>query len=263
MIKKVMICMLALAGCITATSQKVVKFVVDYEEIENKRGELYQYSERYLGTKDVIREDSKEYVLKNISVKDNDNDNNGQQNKGKKQAIQRHDNNRNEYTHLLPPLNEDVLLAANNAKKAEGVAKMIYRLREARINIASGEAEHAPSDGTSMRLSLNELKDMENELTEMFTGSTKVKKGRKEVRYETGADMEETTEVVVMRFSKFAGVVDVDDLSGDPVYMKIMRKIGPKETDDKKKKKEQPQMEVKETRIVVEYNGQKLLSHTL
>ena len=47
---------------------ETLRFCVEYEEIKKERGELYQYSERYLGIKDVVLEDETVYVLTSIQL---------------------------------------------------------------------------------------------------------------------------------------------------------------------------------------------------
>lgn len=256
------------------TGGGTLSFHVTYTQEETKRGELYQYSERYLGTSDVIKEDGTSYKLTDIDMRQNQDavkNNNG--NIGNGTGKGKNGNTRNisnisnisrKSPQLQAPLNEETLTATNTAKKAEGVAKQIYRLREARVNIVSGEAEHTPADGRAMEVSLRELKEMEKQLTELFTGSTTTATQHINIRYELEDSLEPESEVVLMRFSKHAGPVDADDLSGEPVYLKITRTIGPKEDEGKKKKKnEAVETEVKEMRITVEYDGKKLLRRTL
>ena len=152
----------ALFSTLTALCQEVLTFRVSYEKEDTRRGELYQYSERYLGVSDVVREDGTCYRLTDIRMPEPAADGNKQQQEtGKKSSTI---NFVQDKAVILPvPLNEETLTATNTAKKAEGVAKQIYRLREARVNIVSGEAEHAPADGMAMKTSLRELKEMERQ----------------------------------------------------------------------------------------------------
>ena len=70
------------------------------------------------------------------------------------------------------PLMEDILEAKTLADEAALVAKHIFRLRETRMYLLSGEVEHAPADGTAMKLVLDELSKQEAQLTLLFTGKT-------------------------------------------------------------------------------------------
>ena len=70
------------------------------------------------------------------------------------------------------PLLEDILEAKTPAEEAALVAKHIFRLRETRMYLLSGELEHAPADGTAMKLVLEELAKQEAQLTLLFTGKT-------------------------------------------------------------------------------------------
>ena len=81
----------------------------------------------------------------------------------------------NTQTHETPakiiPLTEDVVEARTVADAARAVAKQIFRIREARMYLLSGEVEHAPADGEAMRLVLDEMNKQEKELTELFIGT--------------------------------------------------------------------------------------------
>ena len=47
---------------------------------------------------------------------------------------------------------EELLMAGSTAKQAEVAAKQIYRVRESRLNILTGEADNLPPDGEAMKL---------------------------------------------------------------------------------------------------------------
>lgn len=116
-------------------------------------------------------------------------------------------------------LTEEYLLAGSNAKLAEGAAKQIYRLRESRLNLLSGEMENLPTDGVAFRTMLTELENMERDLTELFTGKTVTTTEIKTVRYLPGDAVKNK---VLFRLSAFKGLVDVGDMSGSPYYINIM-----------------------------------------
>ena len=42
---------------------------------------------------------------------------------------------------------EELLMAGSTAKQAEVAAKQIYRIRESRMNILTGDADNLPPDG--------------------------------------------------------------------------------------------------------------------
>lgn len=70
----------------------------------------------------------------------------------------------------VAPLTEEILKATDSANVAEAVAQQILHIRETRMYLLSGEVEHAPADGTSMKLVLAELDKQEKALTALFVG---------------------------------------------------------------------------------------------
>lgn len=109
-------------------------------------------------------------------------------------------------------------MATSIAKMAEGAAKMIYRIRETRLNILAGDVEHVPADGEAMRLVLNELNQQEQELVELFVGKTSIEHGTHTFVYTPQENVERE---VVCRLSQHNGVVSKDDLSGEPIYLTL------------------------------------------
>ena len=121
-------------------------------------------------------------------------------------------------TSTVMPLSEEYLLAGSTAKLAEGAAKHIYRLRESKLNLLSGEMENPPADGVAFRTMLTGLENMERELTELFVGKTVITTEKKTVRY---LPVEAVKNKVLFRLSAFNGLVDADDMSGSPYYINI------------------------------------------
>jgi hypothetical protein len=147
-------------------------------------------------------------------------------------------------------------------KMAECVAKQIYRLREARVNILSGEAEHMPADGRSMQLVLRTLDDEEQALTALFVGKTHV---TEHTAYIVCDSLQEGKNIA-FRFSKIAGPVDKDDLSGEPVRMELtvdkQQQVVP--TESKKKNAEPTYIWVEKSRsYTIIYNHKTLYEKTL
>ena len=112
-------------------------------------------------------------------------------------------------------------MAGSVAKMAEGAAKQIYRIRETRLNILAGDVEHVPADGKAMELVLNELDKQEQALVALFVGKTQVTRHTHTVRYVPGESVEKE---VVCRLSAHNGIVDKNDLSGEPLYLTLVAK---------------------------------------
>lgn len=226
---------------------------VDYKEITTERGSLYQYAHRYLNAKEVVTEDGTVFVLENVYIVAE------RPNEVPQATADGHSvTTVATQTHLT----EDAILAASTMKMAECVAKQIYRLREARVNILSGEAEHMPADGRSMQLVLRTLNDEEEALTALFVGKTRV---TEHTAYIVCDSLEEGKNVA-FRFSKIAGPVDKDDLSGEPVRveLQIAKQQQAVPTESKKKNAEPTYIWVETSRsYTIIYNHKTLYETTL
>ena len=133
---------------------------------------------------------------------------------------------------------EEYLRAGSTLKMAEVAAKQIYKLRESRNDMLTGDAENAPRDGEGMKLVLATLEAQEKAMVELFTGTVSVEK------FDSGFEVEPVSDLgkeVLFRFSKHSGLVDANDLSGNPVYINVIKTDegdGYVEPDPKKKAKE-------------------------
>ena len=121
----------------------------------------------------------------------------------------------------LMPLLEEQFMAGSVAKMAEGAAKQIYRIRETRLNILAGDVEHVPADGKAMELVLNELNKQEQALVALFVGTTKVTRHTHTLLYTPAESVENE---VICRLSAHNGIVDKQDLSGEPLYLSLKAK---------------------------------------
>lgn len=137
-------------------------------------------------------------------------------------------------------LNEEMLMAGSRSKMAELIAKEIYSIRESKNDLLKGQAENTPQDGEQLKLMLDNLSIQEQALTEMFTGTT-----YKETSVETVSIIPEgeMKDEVLFRFSKKMGLVDKDNLVGEPYYISIKRtsnlqQIEPEDVKSKKKELE-------------------------
>ncbi len=209
------------------------RFKVTYNEVETIRGELYQYAERYLGTKDVIVANETYYELG--EVKPSTPKKNVASSSSTSTSAEEQPKEHKIISKQLP-LNEEALMAANLAKKAESVAKQIYRIRETRMNILSGDVEHMPADGNAMELVLKELNKQEKALTSMFVG-TKIVRPMKRYIYIELNDSALAEQQVLFTFSHKQGILDAADKNGEPVYVKITRYSHPVLAAEQPKKK--------------------------
>lgn len=230
--------------------QTTLSITLDYDVVEQAPGIFYQYAERYLGAKDIILEASTSYILTDVHLKtmtkaDTHRAYKVTSQKGFNSQLLTlsHDGRLLGYnigevevnslspidstrpiayveTKLMPLL-EEQFMVGSIAKMAEGAAKQIYRLRETRLNLLAGEMEHVPADGQAMQLVLNELKEQEQALVELFVGTRNVKKYSYTFSYQPNESVENE---VICRLSQYTGVVEKDDLSGEPIYLTLQAK---------------------------------------
>ena len=230
-----------------------------------KAGPYYRYAERYLGVKNVATEDMVYYELGKITLENKgvpDPDNTYKIEFKQKTvapfayltrdgllcAINEEyipevaDNERRveQNASAISPASvytEELLVAGSVAKQAEVAAKQIYRLRESRTDILTGDADNMPPDGEAMKLVISKLEEQEKALTELFLGTE-----TREINYFDISIVpeDELDREVLFRFSTKLGILDEDDLGGEPVYMNLTAierapELDPKEADKKAK----------------------------
>ena len=118
-------------------------------------------------------------------------------------------------------LTEEILSATSTAKMAELTANEIYDIRESANAITRGQAENMPQDGASLKIVIDQLKAQETGLMQLFQGSTEQTSTKATFAIEPEGDVKDQ---VLFRFSRRLGIVDADDLSGEPIYISITDK---------------------------------------
>jgi hypothetical protein len=244
-------------------------FVINVEvtKISIKAGPYYKYAERYLGVKDVPAEDRVYYELGEITLT-----NKGVPDENNRYMIEFKQKTVAPFVYLTdegllcainaeytpdaePPkketpenkqqpsgvsvsvFTEELLMAGSIAKQAEVAAKQIYKLRESKTDILTGDADNMPPDGEAMKIVITKLEEQEKALTKLFTGTE-----AREVSYFDVSILpeDELEHEVLFRFSSKLGILDADDLAGEPVYMNLKAlertpELDPKEAAKKEK----------------------------
>lgn len=244
------------------------QLVVDAEvtKVTCKAGPYYRYAEKYLGVKKFITEDKVYYELGKVKLLNRgipDKDNTYivsfkagtvapyaylteegllcSINAEYTPETEAEDENTNKRKRAVATdasvFTEELLMAGSTAKQAEVAAKQIYRIRESRMNILTGDADNLPPDGQAMQLVIEELEAQEEALTNLFTGVITRETEQYEVTIIPNDDLEKE---VIFRFSERLGIVDADDLGGEPVYMNLTAterapQLDPKEAEKKEK----------------------------
>lgn len=224
--------------CIEITSEKITE----------EPGRFFRYSERYLATNKVITEKKTTYVLKSIQLKTRsiaDPNRTFSVIPSKNSALKKlsvnakgilcginvmvpsnvqksqpkaFTPNETVKSTTLLPLGEEYMMAGSEAKLAEGVAKQIYRIRESRLGLLTSDTEKIPADGSSLKLMLTGLDNIEKQFTELFTGKTTSELTTKIVSFLPDSAI---TDQVLFRFSALRGLVTSTDLSGTPYYISV------------------------------------------
>lgn len=119
--------------------------------------------------------------------------------------------------HATQVMNEELLKAGSKAKQAEIAARQIFRIRESRLNLLTGEVDNLPADGASFQLVLDNLQAQESAYMELFVGVKTVTSAQRDFVYRPVGE----GNTVLFRFSKHFGFVDADDLSGEPYKLAV------------------------------------------
>lgn len=137
-------------------------------------------------------------------------------------------------------MSEDILAAGSTAKMAELTAREIYDLRENKNLLIKGQADFMPHDGAQMKLMLERLDQQDKALSSLFSGTT-VKDTTETIL--TIIPDGNINKQVLFRLSQRRGLVDADDLSGEPYYVTVedLKTVPPVNQEMAAKKKKQPE----------------------
>ena len=244
----------------------ILTFQLNIEKKIEKPGKFYLYAEKYLGTTDVITEETESYALKDVSIKtkcepdisrayaihvtEKINASYIINKKGLLSGINieatepatkttsqtKPTENTTTKTTELSPYNEEQMRANSMGKMAEEVAQQIYRIRESRLNLLMGDIDQLPNDGVSLKTMLKKLNEEEQKLCARFVGTTTITSYQQTIEYTPSESLDNH---ILFRFSPHQGVVDANDLSGEPIYLNLIPSIKTYAPETKKDKKNQ------------------------
>ncbi len=115
-------------------------------------------------------------------------------------------------------MSETILSAGSRAKMAQLCAEEIYEIRNSRNELTRGTAETMPTDGEQLRLMLASLDTQEAALRSLFEGTVRIDTTEYVI---TVSPEREVDRRLLFRFSDAFGMVDADDLSGEPYYISV------------------------------------------
>ena len=110
-------------------------------------------------------------------------------------------------------------VAKSLEKKAEETAQLIFRLREKKIDILTGDTD-ANYSGAALGSAVEKMTLLENEYTSLFTGKTTVAKQTASFEVVPKAKNAKQS-YVVFRISDTQGLLPPDNMSGRPVYLEL------------------------------------------
>jgi hypothetical protein len=241
-------------GLIYTLPKTIFEIEVDCKKTVEQPGIYYQYAERFLGIKDFIQTEnttceltgfraitksvadtSQVYVL---SVgKKNKNTRVELTSEGFLKSInspnptvaptliqtsvepQLHSTRADWATDASSIVIKEMQMSSSTAKMAEIAANQLFSIREARINLLKQDVDKVPGDGRSYELVLSELNRMEKAYLELFVGTSNQTVST--TKYVLIPE-KDTTEVL-LRFSLMKGIVDKQNLGGEPVYIQFKK----------------------------------------
>ena len=115
-------------------------------------------------------------------------------------------------------MTEEILMAGSTAKMAELTAKEIYNIRESRNAITRGQSDFIPTDGESLKYMLESLSAQETALLTLFNGTSETEDVTFTINVTPDAAVNKQ---ILFRFSSKLGVLPIDNLAGEPVWIDI------------------------------------------
>ena len=216
------------------------------EKTTTRPGDFYKYADRYLRLQNVPTEQSVEWNLKSITLEPF-----GKPDKNKAYSIKLKSKtvaplvglsrdglllsiNCDADESFLPDLpkpqkgaapenprsymTQEIIAAGSTAKMAELCAQEIYDIRDSKNALIRGEADNTPKDGAQLKLMLDQLDKQASVLESLFSGTTQTDTEVFSFFYDP---QEETDRDVLFRFSKKLGVLDYENLAGEPVILSL------------------------------------------
>lgn len=242
-------------GIVYSLPQTALQIDVTVRHQVSKKGPFYLYAKKYIGTSDVVKEDSEHWEITDVKVSTYGVPDSGTQylmqlkagaltsvtvdSDGTLLAINKQveapsTENRQLKTgnstqwptgrEYLEFVDEDFVASQSPARQAQLLAEALMEVRDSRLSLTRGTADAMPTDGKQLELMLNSLSQQETAMTRAFTGSVTTEYISRKFTYIPDDEGKE----ILFRMSDFSGFADADDLSGDAVYLEIAAANTPK-----------------------------------
>ena len=112
-------------------------------------------------------------------------------------------------------LSQEIVSTGSKLKMAELCANEIFDIRESINELTRGQADYMPKDGLQLEIMLKNLSTQEKAIRQFFEGVTTTDTLEHVFIY---VPEKEKQKEILYRFSSHFGMVDTDDLSGEPYY---------------------------------------------
>lgn len=236
-------------GLVYSLPVTALRITVTARKVTKKAGPYRQYAKKYLGLTDVVNEDATDWQLKDIEitpfgVKDDDTQYLMQLKAGattyigvaadgmllsinaepveEETAFEEPKSGSTvlssggDVNSYLDFVDMDFVSAQNSMRQAEMLAGNLMDGREAYDALSQGTSENIPTDSRQFEIMLKSIAEKNEAMKRAFSGSETVEEFVTSYVFIP----EEEGEVVLFRMSDFNGMVDSDDYSGRPVYIK-------------------------------------------
>jgi hypothetical protein len=238
-------------GIVYLLPKTIVQVEVDTKCVQETPGMYFQYADRFLGMKEVIQSESIRYEITGFKLTTKTVGDTSQAylistgKKGKNIAFAltpegylksingkaskdapmekiiektiTKDEPKKWETSASSIFTKEMQQANSTAKMAELAANQLFTLRDTRFNLLTQDLDKTPQDGRSYEIVLSELNRMENDYLELFKG--KVTESNQTFTYTLNPQKDSTN--VLLRFSLFKGVLDKNNLGGNPIFIEV------------------------------------------
>ncbi len=131
---------------------------------------------------------------------------------------------------LLAALPQEYSLASSIGKQAEVAANQVFRIRESLMDLLTGQASSQTTDGTALQLLIDQLKSQEQAILQLFYGSESSYWSEEKFLMNP---KEKLHDYILFRFSPLLGILEADDLAGEPVKLTMQATDLAPELDEK------------------------------
>lgn len=118
------------------------------------------------------------------------------------------------------PVQQSQIVEKSIEKKAEQTASLIFKLRQTRIDIITGNTD-ATYSGEAMHAALKEIDRLENEYMSLFVGKKKIEKQK--AVFDVVPSLDNNNQMyIAFRISDTQGLLPAQNMSGRPIVLELV-----------------------------------------